>query len=122
MPRKGQFRETYIGLDQYIVRCLGRFPIPSMEVYYKVSNEYGYIEPRTFYRHLKAMAEKRRINSVEVESPFFHKLDGSLHDSSQPANGYCLRNRNGIKHPVFQRQYIEALKKRNEMIRNISIN
>lgn len=122
MLKKEARKDRYYGLDQYIVRSLGRFPIPSMEVYYRVSNEYGYVEPRTFYRHLKAMAESRRIKSVEVEASFFHKLDGSLHDSSQPANGYCLRNRNGIKHPVFQRQYIDILKKRNEMIRNISIN
>jgi Fe2+ or Zn2+ uptake regulation protein len=51
----------YIGLDDYILKHLGRVGVTSQELYQRVVDDYGPVVERTFYRHLKALRAAQRL-------------------------------------------------------------
>lgn len=58
--------QRYHGLDDYILRHVGRVPVPTRELYMRVVDDYGPIGQRTFVRHLKALREAKRLTATPL--------------------------------------------------------
>lgn len=60
-PREHQ----YLGLDEYILKHLGRVGQTSRELYQRVVNDYGPVGERTFLRHLRALRAEQQLTAIE---------------------------------------------------------
>lgn len=98
-------RSRYHGLDEYILRYSSILPLSSSELYRRVSDQYGYIEPRTFYRHLEDLSNKGHL----IVSISEYNLDLKY---AYDTKCYSYRSKKKKNRCVFQKQYIDSLKKR----------
>lgn len=55
----------YHGLDEYILKHIGRRGASSRELHQRVVDDYGPVGERTFLRHLRVLREKRQISATE---------------------------------------------------------
>lgn len=55
----------YHGLDEYILKHLGRVPTTAQELRSRVVDDYGPVGERTFYRHLKALRAAQELTAIE---------------------------------------------------------
>lgn len=58
----------YHGLDEYILKHVGRIGSTSRELYERVTADYGLVGKRTFLRHLRALRNAKRL--MATERPF----------------------------------------------------
>jgi Fe2+ or Zn2+ uptake regulation protein len=109
MPDESNKGTRYYGLNNYILRYSSIIPLTTRELYNRVSNEYGFIELRTFYRRLQQLAQrghlKESISEYEIDAKSFYDTK---------CYAYRIKKK---KHPIFQKQYIENLRKRVSLIR-----
>lgn len=56
----------YHGLDEYILRHLGRIPTHTRELYSRVVNDYGTVGKRSFLRRLKALRDAQQLAATEL--------------------------------------------------------
>jgi hypothetical protein len=54
--------QPYIGLDEYIVKHLGRVPVTSRALHQRVVDDFGPVGARTFYRRLKKLRDADRAS------------------------------------------------------------
>jgi hypothetical protein len=59
------FDNQYHGLDDYILKHVGRVPVTSQELLSRVVNDYGLVGERTFLRHLRALRSAQSLSAVE---------------------------------------------------------
>lgn len=55
----------YHGLDDYILKHLGRVPATAQELLSRVVDDYGPVGERTFFRHLKALRASQALSATE---------------------------------------------------------
>ena len=103
MPSRGAYR--YGGLSNYILRYSSTIPLTTRELYDRVSNEYGSIDMRAFYRYLQDLSEKGYLKESISE---YNQAPKYAYDTKC----YAYRSKKKKKRPVFQKQYIEILRKR----------
>lgn len=61
MPQDKQ----YHGLDEYILKHLGRAGQTSRELHQRVINDYGPVGERTFLRHLRVLRSTQQLTAIE---------------------------------------------------------
>lgn len=59
------FDNRYHGLDEYILKHVGRVPVTSQELFSRVVNDYGPVGERTFLRHLRALRAAQALSVAE---------------------------------------------------------
>jgi DNA-binding transcriptional ArsR family regulator len=59
--------ELHDGLDEVILRYVGRFPRSSREIYDLVIEDYGSVSIRVFYRHINKLREAKLVLAVAQE-------------------------------------------------------
>ncbi len=59
------FDNQYHGLDDYILKHVGRVPVTSQELLSRVVDDYGPVGERTFLRHLKTLRVSQALSAAE---------------------------------------------------------
>jgi hypothetical protein len=65
-PRKRPREQPYVGLDEYILKHLGRVPVTSSVLRERVADDFGYVGERTFLRCLRALRESDRLTAIRI--------------------------------------------------------
>lgn len=55
----------YRGLDDYILKHVGRVAVTTRELYDRVINDYGPVGERTFLRHLGVLRRTQQLTAIE---------------------------------------------------------
>jgi hypothetical protein len=54
----------YHGLDDYILKHVGRMGVSSRDLHQRVVDDYGPVGERTFLRHLRVLRETRQLSAT----------------------------------------------------------
>jgi hypothetical protein len=87
----GNRRSKHDGLDEIIVRHVGRLPVSSKDLHKRVVDDYGEINERVFYRYLKKLrtrgtlvVEQRKTCGLQPQYFYTHPPRAKVGVSPNP--------------------------------------